>query len=404
MRILLVAGGSGGHLVPALALAERLQAGGGRCALVSTRRPVDRILSAAQGATETEGARSQTWHPIEWLAVDLQGFRPLRRWLSPGFAAGQLRAIGQVRAAIRAARPDAVVGFGGYLSAVAVAAARRQRIPAMLHEQNVIPGSANRWAARLCDAVAVSFPETARFFRGHRRVEVTGNPIRLRPEHVGSAEARRYFGFDTERPVLLVMGGSQGSRAINGLALGMWEELPPEERGRVQVLHLAGPAAEQVEAAYHRLGMDHRVYPFLHEMELALSAATLAVSRAGATAIAEMAAFGLPALLIPYPHAGRHQLANARWMERAGGAIVLGERGLSPRRLWENVSALLRDVGRLEVMGRTLRARAGRAGPAERADGSAAERLTRLVREVAGAAGFQSVRAELIEARTAGVP
>jgi UDP-N-acetylglucosamine--N-acetylmuramyl-(pentapeptide) pyrophosphoryl-undecaprenol N-acetylglucosamine transferase len=305
----------------------------------------------------------------------MEGFRPLRRWLSPEFAGRQLDAIRRVREVVSEVKPDAVVGFGGYLSAVGVLAARRAGIPAVIHEQNVLPGGSNRWVARFCGAVAVSFPETARHFQRHPRVEVTGNPIRLTPGQRDPAEARRHFGFDAERPVLLVMGGSQGSRAINSLTLGMWEERPPEDRRRVQVLHLAGPSAEQVEAAYHRLGMDHRVYPFLHEMDLALSAATLAISRAGATGITEMAAFGVPALLVPYPYAKRHQLANARWMERAGGAAVLEEPGLTPRRLWESVSGLLWDARRLEGMGRALR---------ERADGAAVERLAGLVQQAAG--------------------
>ena len=362
MDAVLVSGGSGGHLVPALALAGRLH-GEGRCTLISTRRPVDRIFSSVpeQGP--------------EWVTVELESFRPLRRWLSPGFVESQLRAIHRVREVISAARPDVLVGFGGYLSAVGVVAARQAGIRTVIHEQNVLPGSSNRWLGRVSSAVAVSFPETAEHFRGHPRVEVTGNPIRLAPGRSDPAAARRHFGFDAERPVLLVMGGSQGSRAVNSLTLGMWEERPPEERRGVQVLHLAGPSAEQVEAAYHRLGMDHRVYPFLHEMELALSAATLSISRAGATGIAEMAACGVPALLIPYPYAKRHQLANARWMERAGGAEVLEEPGLTPRRLWESLSRLLGDARRLEGMGRVLR---------ERADGEATERLAGFVRRVAG--------------------
>ncbi len=386
MVTVLVAGGSGGHLVPALALAGRLREEG-RCVLISTRRPVDRILfSAEQEAPESSRAVSAPSFGIghcvprregpEWVTVELEGLRPVRRWLSPGFTARQAGAIRRVRGVISEVRPDAVVGFGGYLSAAGILAARRAGIPAVIHEQNVLPGSANRWVARFSDRVAVSFPETARHFRGHPGVEVTGNPIRLTPGRRDPEEARRHFGFDAGRPVLLVMGGSQGSRAINALTLGMWEDRPPEDRRRVQILHLAGPAAEQVEAAYRRLEMAHRVYPFLHEMDLALTAATLAVSRAGATGITEMAAFGLPALLVPYPYANRHQLANARWMERAGGAAVLEEPGLTPRRLWESVSGLLADARRLEEMGRALR---------ERAEGDAAERLAGVVRRAAGA-------------------
>jgi UDP-N-acetylglucosamine--N-acetylmuramyl-(pentapeptide) pyrophosphoryl-undecaprenol N-acetylglucosamine transferase len=362
MNVLLVAGGSGGHLVPAMALADHLRPDS-RCFLMSTRRPVDQILWA-------EGSRT-----LQWETVGLQPFTPVWRWFSPPYVARQLRAAAQIRSVIRRSQPDVVVGFGGYLSAVGVIAARGEGIPCVIHEQNVIPGRANRWLSRVADAVAVSFPETVRFLPKNASVETTGNPLRLRAGALGAAEPRAEFGLNAEQPVLLVMGGSQGSQTVNKTVAQMWRRTPARLRDRVQVIHLAGAhGVSEVEQAYRRLGMPAKVFPFLHRMELALSVATLAISRAGATGIAEMAAMGVPSILIPYPHAGRHQRANAQWAREIGGAIMLEERELSPDRLRFEMERLLFDPERLERMRRALQSHS---------DGAAAQRLGDLVRKIA---------------------
>lgn len=365
MKILLVAGGSGGHLIPAMTLAESLR-GEGPCWMMSTARPVDKILY-------DEG--------LDWVTVDLRIWTPLRRWLSPLFLAHQMGALRRAWTLLRRIRPDVVVGFGGYLSAVGLAFARLQGIPTVIHEQNLMPGRANRWLAPGADATAISFPETARLLSRRAAVELTGNLVRSRLREVSSGQARSHFRFDPDRPVLLVMGGSQGSQAVNQAVLKMWETVPPEDRQRLQVIHLTGARSfDQIVEAYRRLSMEARVFPFLHQMEFALAAATLAVSRAGATAIAEMIALGLPAILIPYPHAGGHQRFNAHWVEVARGATVLEERELTPEKLWAEVSALLGDSKRLARMKEALE---------QRADGSAAERLKVLVCRIAGRRSVQ---------------
>jgi UDP-N-acetylglucosamine--N-acetylmuramyl-(pentapeptide) pyrophosphoryl-undecaprenol N-acetylglucosamine transferase len=174
--------------------------------------------------------------------------------------------------------------------------------------------------------------------------------------------------------VLLVMGGSQGAQAINRLFLFGCAGLPEAERRRWQVIHLAGAQhAGQVQAEYDRLKMRARVFAFLREMEWALAAADLAVSRAGATGIAEMVAFRLPAILIPYPHAGAHQLANAEWMRALGGARLLPEPGLTAEQLRQEIQTLLADPARLTQMRQALSACS---------DGSAADRLAELVQRI----------------------
>lgn len=361
MNVLLISGGSGGHLVPAMALADHLRAED-RCFLMSTRRPVDQILSA-------EGGRM-----LEWETVGLQPLSPVWRWFSPAYVAQQLQAVRKIRAVIGRTRPDVVVGFGGYLSAVGVIAARGAGIPAVIHEQNFVPGRANRWLSRLADAVAVSFPETARYLPKKAAVETTGNPLRFRAGALTAEQARAELGLDAGRPLLLVMGGSQGSRTINRTAVEMWRRIPARTRERLQLLHLAGShGAAETERHYRRQGLQAKVLPFLHRMDLGLAAATLAISRAGATGIAEMTAMGVPSILIPYPHAGAHQRANAQWARKIGGAVMLEESELSPDRLRWEVERLLFDPDRLERMRRSLHAQP---------DGAAAEKLGALVRRI----------------------
>ena len=362
MKTLLITGGSGGHLIPALTLAEALQPKGD-CVILSTSRPVDRTLAASSH--------------VKWMTVDLQKFTPLRRWFVPSYSFRQFGAMRRVCGILRETRPDVVVGFGGYLSAVGVVAARFSGIPTVVHEQNLIPGKANRLLARVANAVGVSFSETKTHLPSGARVEFTGNPVRSTLKKMPAEQGRKFFGFDSERPVLLVMGGSQGSEAINQLVLQMWQELTPASRRSLQVLHLAGsPRRAEVENSYKELGMDARVFGFFQEMGAAYAAASLAISRAGATTIAEMTALEVPSILIPYPYAGAHQLANARWLEAQGGAVVLEESGLTPHLLWEMIDLLLSESGGdLTKMRNSL---------GSRSDGEAVHRLEALLEEVAG--------------------
>jgi len=372
MRTLLVAGGSGGHLIPALTLADHLR-NRGPSLVLTTARPIESVLlrpSTGSGRSGTSDERT----PLQWVAVDLKRFTPLWRWFWPGYLIHQMKALFRVRSTLRQFRPDVVVGFGGYLSAVGIFLGRMSRIPTVIHEQNVLPGRANRWLSSLTDTVAVSSPQTAKFLSRRARVEVTGTPVRPHLKQGNPQQARAFFRFDDRRPVVVVMGGSQGSQAINRLAVRMWESASAQDRHEVQVVHLAGPAEiASVEQAYRALGVEARVYGFLREMEMLYAAASLVISRAGATSIAEMTALLVPAILIPYPHAGAHQLANARWMESVGAAAVCEEAGLTPAALWQQLSGFLQRPDRLIQMRAALRAQS---------NGSAVDKLGTLVEKM----------------------
>lgn len=306
-RVVLAAGGTGGHFYPGLVLAQTLAARGWT-PLMLVRRG-----DPALAALEREGIAS--------CEVPLRG---MPRAVSPallGFGRDLLRSTLLVGRVIRDFAPNVVLGMGGYLTFPAVASAARRGLPRAVHESNAVPGLANRAAAAL----------GASFFWGLPPVsgggKVTGTPIRRALwTRADKAASRRELGLDPARPTILVFGGSQGARGLN---LGAPRLLPKE----AQILHLAGrTAAPEVEAAYRAAGKDAKVLPFLERMELAYGAADLAVCRSGASTLAELAAQGLPAVLVPFPAAAaNHQEINARALERAGACRVALERELDAR-------------------------------------------------------------------------
>jgi undecaprenyldiphospho-muramoylpentapeptide beta-N-acetylglucosaminyltransferase len=273
-----------------------------------------------------------------------------------------IRGVGTCRRIVRGAR--AVVGLGGYASVPAILAARMERAPVILHEQNAVAGLANRTLARLATVVALGFADAGASF-SRRRVVVTGNPIRdeivaVLANRVGLIEeARRRFDLDPGRATVLVCGGSQGALTVDRAVVGAAALLA--SRADLQLLLQAGAAHEQEmraavgDATRQRAGDDRglrtHVEGFIDRMDLAYAAADLVVARAGASSIAEVSACGLPAVLVPYPYAtAGHQEANARAMQRAGGAIVLPDDQLSPESLSERILGLVDRSDRLETM------------------------------------------------------
>ena len=254
--------------------------------------------------------------------------------------------------------------MGGYVSVPAVLAAWRERLPIVLHEQNAIPGLANRVLARVADAVGVSFGEAARFFPKKLQASVTGNPVRDEIARVPNdrallaKEAREELQLEDGRKTILVFGGSQGALHLDRAAAGACRSLAA--RSDLQVVLITGPAHfEAVRRALPREGGGIRVraFDFLERMELAYAAADLAVARAGATTVAELSVCGCPALLIPYPYAtGRPQEANARALKRAGAASVLPDDHLSAATLARRIESLIDHGERLDAM--SVRSRA----------------------------------------------
>lgn len=262
-------------------------------------------------------------------------------------AAGIWRAA---RAACREQRPNVVVGFGGWVCVPVVCAARAGRIPVVLHEQNVRLGRANRWLHPWADAVAISFDSASRELEGTAAV-LTGLPIRRGIGTATRQEAALALGLDAHAPTILIVGGSQGSHILNQLMIETISRVTDTERRAWQVIHVTGAAGYRaVQVAYAQAGLRCWVAPHLDRMEWAYALADLAVARCGASTMAELARCGVPAVVIPYPHASGHQRDNAKLLESAGAAVRLEERGITPGRLLAQLRRLLSDPARRQGM------------------------------------------------------
>lgn len=334
LRVLIAGGGTGGHLFPGVALAEEVRARGGEVLFVGTGRGIEARVLPEQG-----------W-PLQTIdATGIKG-RGLR-----GLFAGLLRlprAWWQSLRIVRQFRPDVVVGVGGYASGPVVATAAMLRRPTAILEQNSIPGITNRILAKVVRRVFCTFPDRGGYFPA-RKVTLTGNPIRrpilaaLQAAGVVQAPAT------TRAPRLFVFGGSQGARAINDMMLaaipGLLTRAPA-----LEIWHQTGRGdQDRVRDAYAALGLQAprvRVADFLSDMATPYAWCDLVLCRAGATSLAELAAAGRPAVLVPFPHAtDNHQEHNARALVDAGAALLLREGEWSAERLCDALAGLLAEHG-----------------------------------------------------------
>ncbi len=358
LSVVLAGGGTAGHISPALALADRLVADD----------PAVRItaLGTARGL-EVEMI------PAHGYDLELIPSVPLPRKPTPDL----LRVPGRVTAAVRAAgdvleraKADVLVGFGSYVALPAYLAARRRRLPFIVHEANIKPGVGNRIGARLTPHVAVA---TEAIALPHARV--VGLPLRAAIRNLDRparrAEARAHFGLDPDRPTLLVTGGSQGARSLNLAAAGAAAAF--REAG-VQVVHVAGP--KNVVSVDDAAGRPrYVVLPFLDAMDLGYAAADMVLCRSGMNTVAELTAVGLPAAYVPLPIGNGEQRLNALPVVQAGGGLLVDDADLSPGWIESALIPVLRDPGRLASMGRAAAALGHR-------DADVA--LARFVVEVAG--------------------
>lgn len=373
MKVMIACGGTGGHLFPGLAVAEVLQARRHQVQLLVSERAIDQTALAAL---------TNSFDPLAGIAVQVipaMGYEGPRRLMR--FCIRLAKATRGCAAVYNEFGPDVVLGMGGFTSAPAMLGARwpgKQGMGTVIHESNAVPGKANRWAGRFVDHVAVGLADCARFF-GRRPVTVTGTPIRAALRGGRVADARARLGLQADLLTVLVAGGSQGARAINeAMACALpWLDRKTE---RVQFVHLTGAHDEQfVRESYEKNGIRGKVMSFCDQMELAYSAADVVVARSGASTLTEIAAFGLPAILIPYPQAaGNHQWHNARVFESAGAARLLDQSqfsGIDPERgvrLAKAITELLDDE--------TGRARMAEAARLLAVD-DAAERLAGLLEQ-----------------------
>ena len=336
-------GGTGGHLYPALAVAEQLLEARGDAAVVfaCSNRPMDRRVLA----------------PLDYAMVP-QPIRPLPRRLRaiPGFLLSWWRSRKLARTLLRDLKPSAVLGTGGFAAAPLVKQASQAGIPVAMLNPDAVPGKANRYLGKYVDVVFTQFDSTAAGFAPEiaSRARTVGCPIRRGFAHADRNEAIDYFSLDPSRKTLLVNGGSQGAMTIN-VAVAMLADDLGELADSWQMLHVTG-LSQVTEVADLAGGkaIPSVVLDYCDRMDLAYAAADLALCRGGASTTAELAASGTPAVIMPYPyHADEHQRLNAAPLEECGAAIICTDAVDGPanaRMLREGLIALMSDSDRLEAM------------------------------------------------------
>jgi UDP-N-acetylglucosamine--N-acetylmuramyl-(pentapeptide) pyrophosphoryl-undecaprenol N-acetylglucosamine transferase len=326
--IAIACGGTGGHLFPGLAVAEQLVKRGCAVMLIVSPKEVDQ--QAVKSALERRAPAQQVGEqqaeqvlgaPIEVVTLPAVGLQN-RNYFS--FARSFAKSWLAARKAFAERKPVAALAMGGFTSAPPIFAAKQFGARTFLHESNTIPGKANRWLSRFVDECFVGFPQAASRLHSSK-VVTTGTPVRPQFRPRDAAACRAALGLDPDRPTILVMGGSQGASGINDLIISSLPMLAARNP-QPQFFHLSGPSeVEKVRRAYAEKNVRAVVHGFFGEMDTALSAATVAVSRSGASSLAEIAAMRVPSVLIPYPAAtDNHQYYNALAFAESGAACLPG--------------------------------------------------------------------------------
>ncbi len=336
MRILITGGGTGGHIYPALAIANRLREGNHEILFVGAEGVLDREIITREG--------------FEFRSIPVL---PLKRRFSFSifkFGIKFIMGFFQSFPILIGFKPHLVVGTGGYSSAPVGLAAYLLHIPLLIHEQNLYPGLTNHFLSRFAREIDITFPESKEYFK-KKRVRVTGNPIREEILSLNRERALKNLKLRPRRFNLLVFGGSQGARTINYCLAQILKKGLLEKKG-LQIILLTGFFDfEYLIQAAKGSKVPLFIRPFLHNMADAYGAADLVISRAGATTLAELTACSLPAILIPYPRATRrHQEYNARHLAKEGAAMIILEKDLSPEKLADSILRLIEDRAKLEKM------------------------------------------------------
>lgn len=336
VRVLIMAGGTGGHVFPGLAVAEALRDGGHDVVWLGTEVGLESRLVPDAGLV------------MEPIGVSgLRGKGVLALLLAP---ARLLRAVWQSLLLLRRLRPNVVLGMGGFVSGPGGVAAWLLRLPLCVHEQNAVAGLTNRLLSRIANRVMEAYPGA---MPEECEATLVGNPVR-RELHQLAAPAERFAGRgDTLR--VLVIGGSQGARRLNQLVPAAVSQLA--EKHSVEVWHQSGqPDHDLVERSYTTLGLKARVIAFISDMTEAYTWADLVICRAGALTVTELTAVGLGSILVPFPHAvDDHQTENARWLCDNDAAVLLPENGLTPAALAGTLIELAADRARLQQLASNAR-------------------------------------------------
>ena len=338
MKIAFAGGGTAGHLMVGLSTAEEIRSRFSEAEIIffGTDREFEKRC------VEQRGFRFRQMHAKKWG----KSFKHLFPFL---IATG----IGIVESlvALRRFNPDIVVGLGGYVSVAPIIAAKLLSIPSVLLEQNVIPGKANRFLAKWVDEVYCHWRGSLKWFNKAKVVRVTGTPIRKDILYSQRCRSAEKFGLSSSKKTILVTGGSQGAQAINEVILRCLPKLEPLS-SELQIIHCTGEYGyEAAKAAYKQTDINAFVCSFLDDMGAAFSMTDIIICRAGATTIAEITAIGIPAILIPYPHAAdNHQYWNAMELASNGGGYLLQQIDLTPEKIIELITDLFNNKEKYDRM------------------------------------------------------
>lgn len=337
IHVLIACGGTGGHLFPGIAVGEVLSARGHDVTLLISEKKIDSIAAS--------GHKELRFEKMPFLAMP-------KPW-SPkmiGFLSGLWKGMAQCRKIIRDHDVSVVLGMGGFTSFAPLYAGKKEKCRTLIHESNAIPGKANRLNARYADTVLCGLDACQSLFAKHTDVRVVGTPVRSSMRTNTKEDPYEFFKLDRTKKTLLIMGGSQGARGVNrvvGMTLDQFEKMG------IQVLHIAGPTDyEEVRDVYAKNPLlPQHVAAFCHRMDLAYRVADLAIARSGASSMSELAYFGVPSLLIPYPFAAEdHQTKNAEVFAQAGAARLLTEKELNADVLADAVRDVLLNPQKADEM------------------------------------------------------
>jgi len=342
LKVIISGGGTGGHIYPGISLACEIK---GRninndILFVGTERGLESKLIPREG--------------FEIIKIKAQGIKRKICFENLTAIVIFLISLFQSYKILKNYKPDIVIGTGGYVSGSVVLMAAILGIPTFVHEQNVIPGITNKFLSRITRATFLSFNQSKEYFNSKAKLIFTGNPLRFKNIKQGTDKDYKKFNLDSSRKTILVLGGSKGAASINRAVLGGINLTKEVIKNGWQVLLISGQ--DDYDSVKKMVKENHKIFSvesYLHDIEKAYSLADLIICRAGATTLAEIAAYGLPAILIPYPYATHnHQEVNARIFTREGAAILILEKDLSDKKLAQVLLDIVKDKNRLEMMAR----------------------------------------------------
>ncbi len=340
LKVLIAGGGTGGHLFPAVAIARGLREAVPACEV--------RFVGSYYGLeTKILPERNEVFYPLDIQGIQRQGtIEGLSHNLK--FPWKFIRAYRRCRSILKLFRPDLVIGTGGYASGLPLLAAQRQKIPTLIQEQNSYPGLTTRKLAKKAGLVCVTYKESLKYLKTENYA-ITGNPLRFNSATPTSSEARKTLKLPAEKKVVFILGGSQGSHALNSHFKGRWRHYVKEVG--IHLLWQAGPREYDgiVKAVGRSRGVT--VIPFVHDMLSAYMAADLVICRAGAMTISELTALGRPSILVPLPGAAAdHQTKNAQLLRRRKAARLVPEKSIKDGALEEALTELVKDDNKLQEM------------------------------------------------------